>query len=469
MIWTLLKVSPVLRFVFILLVLAAAVSWRPALAQAFSHGIDKPVPRVCRDSCVQSREQMVVDTAGNATAVWEEPYIDTDGTPYRRIYASRYTASASSWSTPVTVLGADSGKEIKLHLSPASNGRARLLYQYGTYLWGWDGSRLGMMEFVPGSGWLSRGYFGDYYILTGNIAFGSGRNGDVFVSFSEYRQSKYGEGSGDNRFVRYPANGTAWITDSGAHIPLFDKIIGDDSGGAIGIRYRDNILQVMRLDVASNSWVDLRTLDNSGYSITQLEGTADRLGNVMLIYERLNTANNTRSIRTYRFQKSSRTWTSKAVQAISSSRVYGQLAIHGDRYGNFYSAWVQYSGAYMKTIAARYSGSGGFWSKPLVISRGSYHTRDAAVTNDYAGNAIYSWSQRSDTGTGSSDGKIFRQTAVRYSNATWGTPTVIQDANRNGYKTFLGAGNDGRVTVLWTQNSSISGVKEIRSDRLIPR
>lgn len=441
----------------------------PVNAQAFSQDIDKPVPRLCRDNCEQKNEQMVVDTAGNATAVWLETYRDGSGEVYDSIVASRYSASASAWSTPTRLTYYDTSSGIKFALTTAANGRARLVYAFNYNFFGYVGHSVSFSEFVPGIGWQSLGGYQDNYAEMGNLTLASGRNGDQIASYGTTRFSRSGS-TYDQVFLHQKVGESRTRVKTGAAAGSFHHYAIDDDGGVIGIQY-GNTLRIMRLDLASQNWYDARTLDwgGSGITIAQLKTTADRNGNTMLLYERRNTTNNSSQIRTFRFQKSISSWSSKSVPAIASSRVYGQPSIHGDRYGNYYATWVQYSGAYMKTIAARYSNSKAVWSQPIVISRGSYHTREAAVTNDYAGNAIFTWSQRNDTGTGSSTGKIFRQTVVRYSNATWGTPTVIQDVNRIGYKPFIGAGNDGRITVLWTQDSSVVGIKEIRSDRLTPK
>lgn len=435
-------------------------------AQAFSSGVDKPIPRFCTNSCVQFAEQLVVDTLGNATAIWKEPDRSADGEIYYGIIASRYSQSTNSWSRPVRIAAGIGHDKIKMHLAAGPNGQATVVYGSSS---SYSNPKYIFMavRFTPGSGWKDQYLGQDAYWLASDITIGSSRRGDIFLTF----QATLAEDTQrtERRFIRLNASTGKVMTYMGGGTPRFDKIIGDDAGGAIGIQSANNVLRVMRLDLSTGYWTDLRTLDSSGYPITQLEANADRVGNVIVMYERHNTANNTRLLRTFRFQKSNRVWSSKSVPSISSSRLYGPPSIHGDRYGNFYSTWIQYSGAYMKTISARYSNSGGVWSKPIVISKGSYHTRDAAVTTDYAGNAIYTWGQRTDTGTGSSTGKTFRTTAVRYSNWKFGWPSVIQDAWRVGYKPYIGADNNGRVIVMWTQNSSIWGVKELRSDRLLPK
>lgn len=454
--------------------LAAGVLSSPVHAQAFTAGVDKPIPRYCTNACVQSNEQMVVDvTSGDATAMWNEPWQDPHnayGADHHALIGAHFNASTNTWSAPtalrITYRVVPTGK-----LMGDTLGNAMMVLPIAqtdpNYASGAIWYDLVAVKWVNGNGWYQDTIRTESSFAPDSPVVASmGRSGHVFVSYSV---RNYTTQSSQARLAYYSLNARSWTTANAAAGSHFDHIVADPHGGAVAISHRNGQVITKRFDTATRSWASSATLEVAGYMrVAQFNAASDHPGNVMVIYERVDNAG-VRTIKTARYQRDIQRWTVKTLPKISSSQLYGPPSIATDRYNNFYTTFIQYSGGYMKTIAARYSGSGGTWATPVVISRGTYHARDASVTTDYAGNAIVVWSQRTDTGTGSSTGKIFRTTAVRYTNAVWGTPMIIQDSTRNSYRPYLGADRYGRTVVMWTQDSSITGVKEIRADRLIPR
>lgn len=453
-------------------VLAVGMVSSPAFAQAFSAGADKVVPRFCTNACVQINEQIAVDGSGNAVAMWNEPFYQ-ESESYTALVGARYTASSNSWSAAkkLTHLYGDLPMG-KLEMDAAGN--ATMVFADNLPNYSYTDHNMYAAKWVAGYGWrvdIAKTEYG--WKFREKKAASVGRNGHIFVNYAVDEDIINREGremAAGSRTLIYSPSTKTWSTVMGRAGDELDAVVADPYGGAIGFHLGSQ-LWTMRFDTATRAWVTIPgALENAGnFKISQFQAVSDRAGNIMVLYEKHDYATSTRQLKSARYQPSTRTWSRKTVPVIASSRLYGAPSLAADRFNNFYATWVQYSGAYTKTISARYSNSGAVWSKPVVISRGNYHTRDSAVVTDYAGNAIYTWGQRTDTGTGSSTGKIFRTTAVRYSNWTWGTPMIIQDANRIGYKPFIGADNSGRAIVMWTQDSSIAGIKEIRSDRLTPR
>lgn len=446
-------------------------------AQSVTTGADKLVPRLCTNQCVQAREHVAVDGSGNATAIWSEP----GGTlNHRNVLVARYNGSTNTWSRP-RVLDNQYFLGNPL-IAVDSAGNALAVWQY--FFEGQEFFRSARYSVQSGTWSAPRTFWvGGYYESLASLEVAG--NGDAFLHASGRNDA--------GTTYRYDAASDTWasMVNSSNNV----EIAADGGGGALiadGSFYPSQYVAVSRYDPATKTQSRSTFLDSGGDTYDSNTGqlvsrtdvrffSASRHfnGGEMVFWERLfedyRTGAVTRTLRTAIFNRSTGTWRHLVIPKISNSQTLsGRL--DADRFGNVNAIWVQYVSGYAKVVTARYVASAGRWSTPRVLSQGSYHTRDASLDTDINGNVIATWSQRTDTGTGSSVGRIFRTKAARYSLSanSWGTPATIQDVNRNSYRPHMGVSREGRAIVLWQQDTGArygdgTPIKEMRADRVLPQ
>lgn len=451
-------------------VMASAFS-TGAIAQTYSGSTDRTIPRLCTNKCAQAGEQVAVDAYGNGYAVWLENHLNPNtGDVVSSLLASRFIASTQTWTKPQIIdqswaLGGSGGTRIVVN----SANQATIVWTHngGSY---WYGGGVDLKSATWRGYWDIREVRRDFNVVTDNFTVGANKSGEIFVSYA-VRNYDYRYDDIEIINMRKLKDGT-W-TNNWGQPEAFENIAVDEVGGAIGVEMRSGsyLLYTKRHDSSTRQWVDKVVHETySNYNnIPNLATAVDPNGNVMMVYEVVNVSTGARKLKSRYFNKSTRTWTTKNLQGNTTGRLYGSISIAADRNKNFYVAYNQYSGSYIKTISARYTNSAGTWSWPKVVSKGNYHTREAMVTTDASSRAIYTWGQRTDTGTGSSTGKVFRMATSRYADSAWSWPSIYQDAWRIGYKPFAATDSYGRTLVIWNQDSTVSGVKELKSDRLQAR
>lgn len=443
-----------------------------ANAQSFISGPDQLVNRLCTDQCEQRGETLAVDAAGNTMAIWSEPYGATSA-----IVTARFDGATGKWDGS-RLLAVEDGASPQIGFDASGNALAiwntfrdgYWLLRYSRYIaaqGGWTRPTDGLT--LPVYGYAER-------LVVG-------KNGDAFV----LNRGRNGDGS----LARFDAATGTW--------QLFDNVQGeriavDGTGNAILLsinrqQFSGSVsLSARRFTASSRQWsgstlldAHTQTFDLMGNSngeglMTAPAISLDPYGNVMFMWTKVVKADNgtaTRTIKSARYITSRGIWVSKTVLKLNNSGAIDAL-LSADRSANVTAVWNQYVGPYAKTVAARYSSNTGAWSAPVVIQSGSAHTREPNIGTDPQGNVTVSWSQRADTGTQSSSSAVYRATVARFSPATgtWGIPKTIQDAYRSGYRTFMGVDGKGRAVVMWTQQSGRFangvGIKEIRSDRVLP-
>lgn len=449
----------------------------PAMAQSVTTGADKLVPRLCTNRCVQSSEQVAVDGNGNAVAIWSEP-VGTGSES--NVIVSRYNATTNTWSQP-RILERQTFLSSPL-IGVDSAGNAMAVWQY--YFEGLEYFRSSRYSVQSGTWSVPRTVIvgGTYESLASLEVAG---NGNAFLH-------AYGRNDAGMTY-RYDGGTNTWAKLSGSSNTV--EIAADGAGGALiadGSFYPNQYISASRYDSTTRT-VSRRTyLDSGGdvydpmtgemvsnTGVTFFSASRHYTGGEMVFWERrfedYRAGTVTRTLRTAIFNRSTGAWRHLTIPKISNSQTLsGKL--DADRFGNVNAAWIQYVSGYAKVVTARYTASTGRWSMPRVLSQGSYHTRDVNLDTDVNGNVIATWSQRSDTGIGSSTGRIFRTKVARYaiSSNTWGTPVTIQDANRNSYRPHMGVSRAGRAIVLWQQDtgtfySNGTPVKEMRAERVLPQ
>jgi hypothetical protein len=471
------------RFCFSTLIVGSMAFGMPgAFAQSVTGGPDTTIQRVCTDFCVQASEDLAVDRAGNAIAIW----VEITGTESsRRIVVSRFDAAAGQWSTPKVLANESYGNSPSIGMDAQGNAIAVWEYYLGE---GTDTLRYSRYSAETGT-WTALRNITEFIPSDFNsLSITVGRNGDAFVQL--------GGRNDDGGFYRFDSATETW---SGLErvATAMAKVALDSSGNAL-IADEDPVIgsppgyiEAKRFDAATNTYTSRVLLDvaqdardpNTGQKLTEtrfqlLAVSKDRYGSEMVLWEKTVKSNETgaitRELKSARYLPRTGTWADKQVPKLSNSNTLaGKMS--ADRFGSVNAVWTQWTGGYAKTVSARYSSSTGKWTYPRVISQGNFHTRDASLDTDYNGNVIATWSQRTDTGMGSSDGKVFRTTAARYKLSwdSWGTPSTIQDVERDGYRPFMGVDDSGRAVVIWNQDSwrVIDGkrIKVLRADRVIPK
>lgn len=446
-----------------------------ASAQAIGSSTDKLIPRVCTDRCIQYGEKVAVDAAGNAMAIWSEPIGGTDND---NILVSRYIAGTNTWSTPRVLDRQQSAGSPQIGLDGA--GHAVAVWNY--IFEGTSYFRYARFNAKTGAWSAPRTFMNDMYWQS-PAQLEVSRSGNAFLH--TVGRNDFGKS------FRFDVLSNSWTTlesSTGNN----SEIAADNAGNALmatGITYVINEIIATRYDKATKTVSRDTKLDEGSMSWNEVSGFKERAvkligaskssgGGEMVLWERTDTVetprSTTRTLRSAIFNRSTGAWQHLTIPKISNSEtLYGNL--EADRFGNVTAIWVQYVSGYAKTVVARYTASTGRWSWPKVISPGSFHTRDANLDVDANGNVIATWSQRTDTGTGSSVGKTFRTIAVRYAigSNSWGQARTIQDANRNSYLPHMGVSDSGRAIILWQQdtgafNSNGTPIKEMRADRLSP-
>lgn len=464
-----------------ILSLGLALTVPGALAQTVTSGPDVTLQRACTNNCFQQSENIAVDGAGNAIAIW----VETTGDITRPIVYSRYDAATNRWSASKVLSVESFGSSPKVGMDAQGNAIA---------VWsawideGLDGLRFATFSADTKTWTPPRNVSTPQDDRRGPVTLEVAANGDAFITLSG--RNSYGA------VVRYDSATSTWSAleevASGRA-----QIAADLSGNALvadqAVTYMEpsRSVSARRFISATNTYTDYVYLDSGlpvrdprtneelqDYSFNLLAASKDVNGSEMVLWERTlydyAAGRTIREVRSARYVPRIGSWVKKTIPKISNGQTL-QAKMVADGSGNVTAVWVQYVSGYAKTVSARYSSATGKWSTPTVISRGSFHTRDASVDIDRNGNAIATWSQRTDTGIGSSTGKIFKTTAARYrvSTNTWGTPSTIQDADRNGYRPFMGVDNTGRAVVIWNQDSwgVVDGqtVKVLRADRVIPQ
>lgn len=447
-----------------------------AIAQSLAAGVDMPVARLCTNQCLQFDQRIAVDDAGNAIAIWTEK----DGTR-SRIVTARLSAGATRWGMPQR-LHYEEGTNTDIGVDGKGNAIAVWSIKRTE-----TQSALRFSRYIALQGTWTRpadAIIHSPYDVRSNLAVA--RNGNAVIA----------TGGGDFR------NGTLAVFDAATgtwqRMQLDDadyikalRAAIDGSGNAfiafVYQGYREFIgLNAVRYDAATKRINYGAALDGhfpdynqsgAANGVGEFVGMAlsmDRYGGGMALWQFKLTSPDgkiTRTIRSSRYRTATKVWSAKPVPKISNDKIIGEAALSPDLNTHVNAVWTQYIGAYARTVSARFSAWTGLWSTPRVIQSGNYNTREPRIVTDTNGNAFATWSQRSDSGTGTLASAIHRTTAARYSasTGTWGSPRIVQDVNRNAYKNELGIDGKGRAIVLWPQNSSITGVKELRTDRLIPQ
>jgi len=450
-------------------------------AQAVTSGQDQIVKRYCTTQCDQTFETIGVDRAGNGTAIWTEPgqkfsfEFPGQQIPYRNIVFSRFSASSGQW-------GPAQKTQIEAGISPMfkfdAQGNAMALWIDVDQIQFQAPSKYSVMasRFSAAQGTWSTPV--SLYAQSDRVGiqnFEVAANGNVVVDVSFSNLSFL------SNYFYYDSVTSTWNDIGSRNYGL----MGIDLSGYVTLAYANltrntlefDTFQGQQFDVATKTWSAPQIISGHNTFDRNVAITKDQYGTATFIYDAATYSSSgqqlTQDLRSARYQTAKGTWMLKTIPRINSN-IARNIKLATDRFGNVNAIYNQYVGGYAKTIFSKYSSTTGTWGTPRVLSSGNFITRDADIKADASGNLTAVWSQRTDTGTGSSDGKIFRTTVARYNAATgvWGTPQIVQDANRNSYLPRIDVDGRGQVFLLWNQDSGVvansAPVKELVSDSIAP-
>lgn len=447
-----------------------------AYSQTIASGPDQLIHRICTDLCAELDQQLAVDSAGNAIAVWSE--LDNGNS---KIVTARFNGATGQWGASRT-LAADQGRFPKIGFDAQGNAMA---------IWSVPNGSNGVMRFARniGGNWTMPADGLTLPLGAALVDMAVSKNGDVFADF------------GAGNIGRFDAPTRTWLFLPPIAPLIYStamrKIAADPQGnltvayvfsGGPYFGHQSEVLGASRYLAATQQWSapaffrffvpdtsQCHCRGGTEGSYNSLALAVDVNGSAIVWWEELETTiTPIRRIRSVRYLQRTDTWTEKAIPAISNAKVIGDGALAADHFTNVDAVWVQYLGSYARTIATRYSATTGLWETPRVIQSGGFNSREPHIGTDYAGNAIATWSQRTDAGTLSSTSAIHMTTAARYSIAThtWGPAATIQDVSRKAYRSELGVDDAGRGVVMWPQDTTfvVDGIvaKALRADRVVP-
>jgi hypothetical protein len=357
---------------------------------------------------------IVVDRAGNATAVW----VEDSGWPNSRVAASRLEAATGVWSAPETI-------------------------QSGS---------------------------GDSNDWPPDISADSA--GNVFVVWT---QSDSGSAPHTIRANRYDIASRSWgaaaTIQTGTELAQVPAVAADGAGNAIAVWVQRTAgVDTVHYNryTAGSGWGLQQPLQSIDGKVSAYEGAPeiamDPAGNAIAVW----TQESVSGSRVYarRFSIAIGTWGAQTLLQTDSGRS-GLASVAFDAAGNALAVWPQYDPSarnYLMT-ASRYRIADNSWSSPEVIqqsTRNSFgYTYRPALAVDISGNAIAVWSQQDPT-----SGR-YVITASRYSasGGTWGSPRTIQSGtDDDAYKPSVGFDGAGNAVAMWLQEVAQAQVTACRFD-----
>jgi hypothetical protein len=271
---------------------------------------------------------IVVDNAGNATAIWEE-FLQTSTSSSEHVLASHFTSSLG-WSVPQLL--DTNGDFPTATVDPAGNVTAAWLSFSGV-------SEIVASQFTAATGWSTPQVLQTLVIAGIPIALAADPSGDVTAVWSD-GQIQFGQASvWADRFVP----GSGWGTP---------QLIEDDDRGTAGGQ----------------------------------RAVADASGNVLAVW---NQSDGTHfNIVVNRFVPATGWGTPQIIDSFTTGDATGP-ALGMDAGGNAIATWIQTDTNGSQVAASRFSPASG-WSAPQVIAAGGTLFENTLVV-DGAGNAMAAW------------------------------------------------------------------------------
>ncbi len=332
--------------------------------------------------------QIVLDSAGNALAVWQQ----FDGTDYD-IWANRYQPDFG-WGTAVLIEANDTGDAYYPQIALDSAGNAIAVWQQS------DGTRndIWANRYLPGFGWgtpelIETDNVESAYVP--QIAVDSA--GNAIAVWNQYDGMRFNIWA--NRYVAGSGWGTAELIET--------DNVGDATNPQIALDSAGNAIAVWHQfdGTRNNIWAN-RYIADSGWGTAELIETddtenarfpqiaVDAAGNAIVVWHQFDGARN--NIWANRYIADSGWGTAELIETDNAgSAYYPQIAM--DSAGNAIAVWHQNDGARYNIWANRYVAGSGWGAAELIETDNVGDATNPQTALDSTGNAIAVWRQSDGT------------------------------------------------------------------------
>jgi hypothetical protein len=400
---------------------------------------------------LRKRPALAADAAGNVVAVWVQPVTEFAAV----LQAARYSAAARAWGTPVTLSGAGIPTEPRLVVDSAGNalavwGMFNGPVQAARYLWAsnaWTG------PIDVDSGIL----FADELDLVADAA------GNAFAVWLQRNTSPgIAETVRAARFSG-GSNGWGAVVDlSDSSRPAWQPRIAVDASGNATVLWvirvgtsLDWVVHARRY-VAGGGWTEAVELSSGGSAEplgSDLRIVSDSTGQMTAAWS-LSQFDEMeeityRTVQARRYTPATGSWGPVVdLSAPGGDARWPKLAADGT--GGAFAAWLQSlpDADAARVQGARFSTDAGGWSAPVDLGPPGDGDRDLELVADHEGNAVVIWIQTFDVPV-----PLVALQAARYAAATasWGAAVNLEVSSEGtiGRAHQTAADSLGNVLAVW--------------------
>jgi len=382
--------------------------------------------------------KIVIDTNGNALAVWEQ----SDGTRYN-IWANRYTAG-TGWGVAALIETDNVGDAYAVRVAFDAGGNALAVWEQS------DGVRFNIWanRYTAGTGWGTAAL-----IETDNAGFAGAaqvafdNNGNALAVWEQNDGTRYNIWT--NRYTAGTGWGTAALIETdNAGSATKAQVAFDNNGNALAVWSQSD---GTRFNIWANRYTAgtgwgaaaLIETDNAG-SAEQPQIEIDDQGNALAVWSQSAGTMNSNNIWANRYTAGTGWGTAALIETDNTGEaIFPKFAF--DTSGNALAVWQQFDGTRYNIWSNRYTIGTGWGAAALIEADNAGHASYPQIVFDINGNALAVWSQ--------SDGTRDNIWATRYTAGTgWGTAVLIETDNTgeaiNPQIAFDASGN---ALAVWSQ------------------
>lgn len=316
---------------------------------------------------------IVVDSQGDATAVWE---IGVSANPFT-VFSAHYDAATDTWAAAT----ARSSTQATGALGAAGNAAGDVML-----VWGEPTQLVSAFYSHTTDTWSAAAPLATEVPLA--VATAIDGAGDGIATW----QASLGT---PIRVSRYSATAGTWT----APIDLTGQVVGggprvavNEAGDAALWWFRaNNTIEAVTSARGTTTWSAPVTLAADGSFNVGARGVVDVDGNAVVAW--VHTEGLTQTLRASRYTKATTSWSAGA-DLPSSAFAYGPPAIGADAAGNVFVVWSRsLASPGIPVLAARYARGTGLWTVVTDLSTVGHSAFNPSVAVDAAGNATAAWFQ----------------------------------------------------------------------------
>lgn len=401
-----------------------------------SLGACTPPVNISKSSQVAEEQQVAVDPAGNAVAVWRF----FNGSNF--IIQAATLPFGGSWTSPVQIStpGEDS-RTPQVGVDDAGNAVA---------VWRGGNNIIQAATLPFGGSWTAPVSLSAAQPLSDPLP-------QVAVDPAGDAVAVWVFASGANNFIqaaKLPFGGS-WT--AAVNLSVVSTLVNhpqvaiDPSGNAVAVWERFNgsnfIIQAATLIPFSNGWSAPFDLSALGQNSFEAQVSLDAAGNAVIIW--INSTTNTIQASTLPFNTGTPTSPVDIAPGLDSP----QVAV--DPAGNAVAVWFGAEGG-NSVIFSSTLPFGGSWTTPVRISALGEDATSPQVVVDPAGDAVAVWSRFNGT-------HFVIQLAVLPFGETWTSPVNVSASNVDSFEPQLGIDDAGNVVVVWNRFNGTNFVVQASS------